>query len=350
VVFEGVAGGAGQRIDRIRISARHDLAASLLLPDMDKLSACSLQNLTLRMVVENRTAAAAAVDDTIMVQVSGAASRSFALPYRTTIAGNGSDTVTVTHSLDLSAEGIYSFMGYLSTPDDDPTNDTARGSITINQDIALTALSGIDSTTLYNGNDRLPIKATVTNKGTVPMDRVVLRMYANGQAVLADTLRTHIKGGDSVEHQLAQPFVVPFATKEHPTFTFKLEAELPCDAATNDNSISLTGKVNVPDTTDTTSTDTTGIRIAKQVNWQLGQNIPNPASNVTVIPFALPKEGEVTLSVLSANGQLLQRRRIQAQAGDNTIEISTGDWADGLYYYRMEYRGQLQVRKMNIVR
>ena len=87
-MLEGVAGGAGQRIDRVRISARRDLAASLLLPDIDKLSACSLQNLTLRMVVENKTAAAAAVDDTVMVQVSGAASRNFALPYRTTIPGN----------------------------------------------------------------------------------------------------------------------------------------------------------------------------------------------------------------------------------------------------------------------
>ena len=350
IVLEGVAGGAGQRIDRIRISARRDLAASLLLPDIDKLSACSLQNLTLRMVVENKTAAAAAVDDTVMVQVGGAASRSFALPYHTTIPGNGSDTVTVTTALDLSAEGAYSFTGHLATPDDDPTNDTARGTIAISQDIALAAVSGIDSTTLYSGDDQLQIKATVKNNGTVPVDRVVLRMYANGQALLADTLRTHIKAGDSVTQQLSQPFVVPFATKENPTFSFRLEALLPCDAATGDNSISITGKVNVPDTTDTTSTDTTGIRIAKRMDWRLGQNIPNPASNMTAIPFTLPQDGEVTISVLSANGQLLQRRRIQAQAGENTVSISTEGWADGLYYYRMEYNGQRLTRKMNIIR
>ncbi|MBR4491380.1 MAG: T9SS type A sorting domain-containing protein, partial [Bacteroidales bacterium] len=151
----------------------------------------------------------------------------------------------------------------------------------------------------------------------------------------------------------SQPFVVPFATKENPTFSFRLEALLPCDAATGDNSISITGKVNVPDTTDTTDTtgtDTTGIRIAKRMDWQLGQNIPNPASNMTAIPFTLPQGGEVTISVLSANGQLLQRRHIQAQAGENTVSISTEGWADGLYYYRMEYDGRQQVRKMNIVR
>jgi hypothetical protein len=146
---------------------------------------------------------------------------------------------------------------------------------------------------------------------------------------------------------------VPFATKENPTFSFRLEALLPCDAATGDNSIALTGKVNVPDTTDTTDTtgtDTTGIRIAKRMDWQLGQNIPNPASSMTAIPFTLPHGGEVTISVLSANGQLVHRRRIQAQAGENTVSISTEGWADGLYYYRMEYNGRQQVRKMNIVR
>ncbi|MBO7464487.1 MAG: T9SS type A sorting domain-containing protein, partial [Bacteroidales bacterium] len=155
-----------------------------------------------------------------------------------------------------------------------------------------------------------------------------------------------------VTQQLSQPFVVPFATKENPTFSFRLEALLPCDAATGDNSISLTGKVNVPDTTgtDTNNVDTIGIRIAKRVDWQLGQNIPNPASDITVIPFMLPQGGEVTISVLSANGQLINRRRIQAQAGENTVSISTEGWADGLYYYRMEYNGRQQVRKMNIVR
>ena len=350
IVLEGVAGGAGQRIDRIRISARRDLAASLLLPDIDKLSACSLQNLTVRVVLKNLIASEATVSCYLSVAVSGASNQMFRRLCQGIMPGNASDTVTVTTALDLSAEGAYSFTGHLATPDDDPTNDTARGTIAISQDIALAAVSGIDSTTLYSGDDQLQIKATVKNNGTVPVDRVVLRMYANGQALLADTLRTHIKAGDSVTQQLSQPFVVPFATKENPTFSFRLEALLPCDAATGDNSISITGKVNVPDTTDTTSTDTTGIRIAKRMDWRLGQNIPNPASNMTAIPFTLPQDGEVTISVLSANGQLLQRRRIQAQAGENTVSISTEGWADGLYYYRMEYNGRQQVRKMNIVR
>ena len=350
IVLEGVAGGAGQRIDRIRISARRDLAASLLLPDIDKLSACSLQNLTVRVVLKNLIASEATVSCYLSVAVSGASNQMFRRLCQGIMPGNASDTVTVTTALDLSAEGAYSFTGHLATPDDDPTNDTARGSISISQDIALAAVSGIDSTTLYSGDDQLQIKATVKNNGTVPVDRVVLRMYANGQALLADTLRTHIKAGDSVTQQLSQPFVVPFATKENPTFSFRLEALLPCDAATGDNSISITGKVNVPDTTDTTSTDTTGIRIAKRMDWRLGQNIPNPASNMTAIPFTLPQDGEVTISVLSANGQLLQRRRIQAQAGENTVSISTEGWADGLYYYRMEYNGQRLTRKMNIIR
>ena len=347
-----MAGGAGQQIDRILLSARRDLAVQMLLPDMDNLSACSLQNLTLRMVVANRTAADVDVDDTVTVQVGGADNRSLAFPYRTTIAGNAADTVTVTNALDLSAEGSYSFVGCLATPDDDPANDTARAAITIRQDIALADVSGIDSSTLYEADDRLTVKAVIRNNGTVTVDRVVLRMFANGHALPADTLRTHIKAGDSAVHQMAQPFAVPSATMENPAFSFRMEALLDCDANTNDNSLSLSGKVNVPDTAgnDTTGTDTTGIRIAEKVDWQLGQNIPNPASNITAIPFTLPQDGEVTLSVTAANGQLVLRRSFRAQAGNNTAEIGTGDWADGIYYYSLEYRGQRLTRKMNIAR
>ncbi|MBR4511716.1 MAG: hypothetical protein IKO59_02850, partial [Bacteroidales bacterium] len=243
IVMETVAGAAEQQIDRILISGRNDISIQLLLPDLDKLSACSLQNLPVRVVVKNLIPSEAAVSCYLSVAVSGASNQMFRRLCQGIMPGNASDTLLVTDSLDLSAEGIHKFEAILHNVDDDPTNDTARGAISISQDIALAAVSGIDSSTLYSGDDQLQIKATVTNKGTVPVDRVVLRMYANGQALLADTLRTHIKAGDSVTQQLSQPFVVPFATKENPTFSFRLEALLPCDAATGDNSISITGKV-----------------------------------------------------------------------------------------------------------
>jgi hypothetical protein len=71
---------------------------------------------------------------------------------------------------------------------------------------------------------------------------------------------------------------------------------------------------------------------------------------VTVIPFPLPQEGQVRLSVMTANGQVVYRQEIQGEAGSNRLELNTADWASGLYYYTMEYRGQRITRKMNITR
>ncbi|MBO7624627.1 MAG: T9SS type A sorting domain-containing protein, partial [Bacteroidales bacterium] len=352
IVLESVAGGAGQQLDRILLSARRDLAVQLLLPQPEQLSACNLNNIPVKAVVTNLTASEAALDDSLTVTVSGAGNRRFAQRCQLTLPGNASDTILVTNALDLSAEGTHRFEAVLNSRDDNPDNDTARDAVTISQDIALTAVSGIDTGTLYDISERLQIKATVTNKGTVPVERMLLRMSANGQTLLTDTLNLRLKAGDSVTRQLSQPFVVPSATKEQPTFRFELSALLDCDANTGDNGFGLTGKVNVPDTagSDTTGVDTTGIRNVKQADWQLGQNIPNPAAGLTLIPFSLPQAGSVTLSVTAANGQLLHRSTLEADAGENRIRLDLSGFAEGIYYYTLEYNGQRQVRKLQITK
>ncbi|MBO7623780.1 MAG: T9SS type A sorting domain-containing protein, partial [Bacteroidales bacterium] len=84
--------------------------------------------------------------------------------------------------------------------------------------------------------------------------------------------------------------------------------------------------------------------------WNLGQNEPNPASSVTAIPFNVPLDGRVVLSVMGVNGQLLHREEIDATAGANRVELQLETLPAGLYYYSMEYRGQRQVRKMTVIK
>ncbi len=84
--------------------------------------------------------------------------------------------------------------------------------------------------------------------------------------------------------------------------------------------------------------------------YQLGQNIPNPAGMRTSIPFYLPQEANVTLSVLGVNGQLIFSKEIHAMAGENVYELDVNNLAAGIYYYAMEYKGQRLVKKMNVVR
>ncbi|MBO4773311.1 MAG: T9SS type A sorting domain-containing protein, partial [Bacteroidales bacterium] len=96
--------------------------------------------------------------------------------------------------------------------------------------------------------------------------------------------------------------------------------------------------------------DSVGIRDAERLDWSLGQNIPNPATELTAIPFSLPQAGEATLTVMTANGQVIHRRTIQVEAGENRIGLDASGWAAGVYYYTMEYKGQRITRKMNIIR
>ena len=96
--------------------------------------------------------------------------------------------------------------------------------------------------------------------------------------------------------------------------------------------------------------DDTRIGETEAMNWNMGQNIPNPASNVTRIPFKLPQDAEVVFSVMGANGQLIYREQISAGSGDNMVEFDVNGLANGIYYYSMEYQGQRIVRKMNVTR
>ncbi|MBR5665348.1 MAG: T9SS type A sorting domain-containing protein, partial [Bacteroidales bacterium] len=84
--------------------------------------------------------------------------------------------------------------------------------------------------------------------------------------------------------------------------------------------------------------------------WTVGQNVPNPASELTRIPYVIPEAGVLTLRIMGMNGQVLYREEIAAEAGNGDIRVNLSDLAAGVYYYSVEYRGERVVRKMNVVR
>lgn len=96
--------------------------------------------------------------------------------------------------------------------------------------------------------------------------------------------------------------------------------------------------------------DSTGIRDVERLDWSMGQNIPNPAASVTRIPYNVPQSGRIVFSVMSANGQLLHREVIEAEGGRSHVELQVEGYANGIYYYSMEYQGQRIVRKMSVTR
>lgn len=92
--------------------------------------------------------------------------------------------------------------------------------------------------------------------------------------------------------------------------------------------------------------DTLSVRKLLSENWQLGQNIPNPATGRTLVPVMLPESGTVRLQIYSAEGRLLYRGEHVMLSGRNLLTIETDGYAAGVYYYSVEYRGERKVRKM----
>ena len=82
------------------------------------------------------------------------------------------------------------------------------------------------------------------------------------------------------------------------------------------------------------------------VNWQLGQNIPNPAADKTLVPVTLPMPGTVRLQVFAADGRLLYRSEHAVAEGKSLLPLDLAGYAAGVYYYSVEYKGERKVRKM----
>ncbi len=81
---------------------------------------------------------------------------------------------------------------------------------------------------------------------------------------------------------------------------------------------------------------------------QLGQNIPNPASNSTSVPFYLPKTGQMEFVVVNLLGQVMYQESGQRSAGDQLIKMDLNNFSDGVYFYWMIFENQKLSNKMII--
>ena len=95
---------------------------------------------------------------------------------------------------------------------------------------------------------------------------------------------------------------------------------------------------------------TISIDEVENYSWSLGQNIPNPTSLTTIIPYFVPKEGDILLNIISVNGQVLYTEKQHVNSGNHYIEFNTNVLSEGIYFYSMTFEGQRIVKKMTIQR
>lgn len=85
--------------------------------------------------------------------------------------------------------------------------------------------------------------------------------------------------------------------------------------------------------------------------FRLLQNYPNPFNPTTMIPFDLPNEGRVTLKVFDLLGRsIITLLDENLAAGHHEIQFDGSQLASGIYFYRLEFDGQIKYRRMLLMK
>lgn len=82
----------------------------------------------------------------------------------------------------------------------------------------------------------------------------------------------------------------------------------------------------------------------------LGQNIPNPASTLTTIPFNTNTAGTVELSVINLLGEVLIQELVDGKRGENNAKIDVSNLDNGIYLYSIESNGKKLTKRLIINR
>lgn len=85
--------------------------------------------------------------------------------------------------------------------------------------------------------------------------------------------------------------------------------------------------------------------------FSLGQNFPNPFNPTTVIPFDLPEESNIKLTLYNLLGEMVDVISIgEYSAGHHKISFNASNLSAGLYFYKLEAKNYMDIKKLLILK
>ena len=291
-------------------------------------------------------------------------------PFEVRAVVNGTDTVSevVTASLPVGATMHYRFNQAVKVPpttadqpyylidvfallpcDANSSNDSLRiiGNVNVVDNGILSIITPA-ATPCAMGGELAKVEVRLYNNGNVDgTDSLLLTAVIDSAGVAFATLSEKVApllaGENNRNYTFKQQYRVPRLSVKGAQAPYKVTVFLAAAAGDIDLE-NDTAKV------EACVQGGVGVNEALAERWTVGQNVPNPASGLTRIPYVIPEAGVLTLRVMGMNGQLLYREEVNAEAGAGDIRVNLSDLPAGIYYYSVEYRGERIVRKMNVTR
>lgn len=181
-------------------------------------------------------------------------------------------------------------------------------------------------------NNQNSVKIRIRNFGINTLSNIPVSYTVNGNIISSEVFAGSIAKGDSVDFTFATKFFSPIGS------SVKVCAKT---SILNDNY-----KYN--DSTCTTLKLYVGFGKSENFGFELGQNIPNPSSQTTEIPYSVIESGTYRLRIVSLLGDFVFDREYNLTAGSGSISLDVSHLAPGAYFYILENNGVSRVRKMII--
>ena len=176
------------------------------------------------------------------------------------------------------------------------------------------------------------VKVRLQNFGQNAQTSIPLKYtFFNGGPLQTETWTGNLAPGTTVDVDLANKFLPNMGAQQ-----VCVETNLVGDLVPTNNKAcqSYIGRLCI------------GVDEMESNGFTVGQNVPNPASGNTLIPFMIPEGGDVQIVVTDLPGQIIHREILVKPAGEHTIELDVNHLSQGVYYYTLEYKGQRITRKL----
>jgi len=353
------------------ISGNYDITAytnaidSIQTNDTDRISYSFIADVALTEIlpIEKKN-----VGDTLypIVKIVNTGTLPIYSPFDIRILLNNKDTLieNITDTLEAGDTLTYVFSNFVIVPtvnsvqpfyildietrltcDGEAKNNKKRyiGEVSF-KDLSIYEINHPTTTTYIKKNEEVFVQVTIKNNGSFNSEGVTVYVEVDSSDVLIasfnDTTQAIASGG-SILHTFTKSYRVPEFNADSIPYKVKLYIDATeQDVDLNNDTLSV----------ETYALNDVGVGNIGNLSWQLGQNIPNPATSTTSIPYSIPQDGQLIFNVMSINGQVLFTNNIQALAGSHVMKFDLSSLSNGIYYYSMEYQGQRIVKKMTIQR